>query len=1565
MNLYKEIATLSPEKRELLEAMLAEQGVDLSEVVIVPVPRDGRRLPLSFAQQRLWFLDRLQPESPLYNIPAALRLRGRLDLEALEKSFELIVRRHEILRTVFDEENGEPYQVISDQVRLPIEVVDLREIPDEQIESELLRLAVEDSLRPFNLRKGPLLRVHLLRFREDDHGLLVTMHHIVSDNWSTGLFVKEFMSAYTAFAAGREPELPELVVQYADYAAWQRKWLRGKTLEKQLSYWKEKLAGIPPVIDLPLDKPRPGFQTYNGSFELFEIPADLAAQLRELSRRQDVTLFMTLLAAFFALLHRYSGQDDICVGSPIANRNRKETENLIGFFVNTLVLRANLSGNPKFTELLQQVKETTLGAYAHQDLPFEMLVEELHPERDMSHSPLFQVMFVMNNAPVSRLELPGLEISVLDVDNGTAKFDLILNVTELGEGPLQCKLEYNTDLFVRDTVRRLLSHYLTVLGQVAAEPERRVGEIELLTPEERQRVLGDWSRSDADVTAPGTVVDLFREQAQRSPDHVALRLDGEPDLSYGELDRLSSKLAVYLQGRGLKAGQTVALGLRRTSRSVVALLAVLKAGGVAVPLDPNYPAERLQFMISDSGAKYLLLDDPGSKLGVAEGVGERIALAEVWEDVLAQDETRLQAALDRDAPAYVIYTSGSTGRPKGVVVQHGPFADHLLDMSRHYELSAEDVVLEFAALNFDAGLEQLFTPLISGATVCMRGDDIWDARQFAAKLAEWRLTVINPPTSYFAHVLQEWTRQPEALPENRVRLVIVGGDVFRNETARLLQKTALAGARVLNAYGPTETVITATTHPVRGEPTGPSVPIGRPRANRRVFVVDRYGNLTPPGVPGELLIGGTNLAQGYLGQPELTRERFVTRRFGDETLRVYKTGDRVRFLNDGSLEFLGRVDFQVKIRGFRVELGEIEAAMEAVPAVARAAVKVFERENADKMLVGYYQTTGEADLDENALRRELKKSLPDYMVPSLFVRVEKMPLTPGGKVDRQALPVPDLSRLCASTEYVAPRTPTEEKLAEIVRDVLGVERVGVYDNFFELGGHSMMATQVVSRIREEFGVEIPLRTLFEHPTVEEITQEIAVLQAESVGDEELEALLAELDDLSDEEARELLAQDAAGEPGNGGTAGPDESEGSNGKPRNALEAFLLDLWKDALGVDELGIDDDFFAKGGDEEKAARLVERLEREFQEQAPPGALLQAPTVAKFATFMSEYYPDLVARKFGEVATGEDCATDRWKAVAAGPDVTEEHVARIRQIIVPYRMDPGFTRRRNRQAVFVLSPPRSGSTLLRVMLAGNRRLFAPPEMDLLSFNTLRERKEFYQSAGLWMWLEVVPQVLMEVYDCDLEEAKKIEEAYLLQNLSTHDFYHRLQEEIGDRLLVDKTPSYSIDRNILERAEETFDRPLYIHLTRHPYATIYSFVEARLDEHFFKFKHPFTRRQLAELVWLVSHQNILAFLADVPDSRQLRVRYEDLVQEPEREMRRIADFLGVPFEEGMIKPYEGDGRMTRGLNRAGQMVGDFKFYLHRGIDASSATRWKKFHCRDFLSPFARSVAADLGYEDV
>ena len=1550
-SIYEQIAKLPPEKRELFELMLMEQGVDLSQMMILPQPRTTNTFPLSFAQQRLWFLDKLQPGSPMYNIPSVLRLRGTLNIQALERSFNEVIRRHEVLRTTFDEQNGQPVQVIAPELNLPVNIVDLTATPADQRDEELNRRAVEESFVPFNLAQGPMLRVTLLKFAQDDYGLLVTMHHIVSDNWSTAVFVHEIMELYRAFVNNQTPHLPPLNVQYADFAVWQRKWLKGKTLENQLTYWREQLRGIPPIIELPLDKPRPAFQTYHGDFKLFRIPDTTAERLRKLSREQDVTLFMTLLAAYFVLLHRYSAQDDICVGSPIANRNRKETESLIGFFVNTLVLRGNLAGNPTFTELLQRVKESTLGAFAHQDLPFEMLVEELQPERDMSHSPLFQVMFVMNNVPVEKLQLPGLELSVVEIENKTAKFDLILNVTEDGDR-LSCKLEYNTDLFLDETMDRFISHYLTLLEQVVDQPQAKIGELRLLTDEERQLVTDVWSKPSARYDDARTVVQLFEQQAEQTPEAIALRVAQET-VTFKELNLRANRLAHLLIDKGLTRGQIVGVNADRSAEMIVAFLAVLKAGGVYLPLDPDYPLDRLEYMLNDSRAAFLL-----TKSSLQDKAPQSNAVKILLDDQAAfAEQPAVNPGLDLkgEDTAYVIYTSGSTGQPKGVAVSHSAIANHCLDMAEYYALTPEDNVLQFAALNFDASIEQILPPLISGATVCMRDNEIWNSQQFAQKIIDFRLTVINPPTAYWAQVIRDYVRHPEWLDGHAVRLVIVGGDVFHPELIEQWQKSPFKNTRLLNAYGPTETVITATTFDVRPNLAGSTVPIGRPRANREVYVVDKYDHPAPIGVPGELLIGGSALAQGYLHRPELTAERFVNNPISGKSGRVYRTGDRVRFLPDGNLEFLGRVDDQVKIRGFRIELGEIEHAIASLPGIKHAAVRVFDAENRDKILVAYYQPEENTERQPADIKEQLRQSLPEYMIPAMLVPLEKMPIGPGGKINRRALPKPDLSKAQVSAKYVAPRTESEEKLVRIVREILNVERVGVFDNFFELGGHSMMATQVVSRIQEEFGVSVPLRALFEHPTVDGIAQVIAELQLEEKPDEELDDLLAELEGLSEEEVEKLLQEESS-------DSEPNQPE-EEPKPINALEAYLLGLWREALGRDDLTIFDNFFAKGGDEQKAQQVLDVLEKDFNHIAPPGVLLYAPTVEKFANFMLDYYQDLVEQKFGKIDRSfQPCLDEKFKKAYQAPVVTETDVKKLRQIIVPFTFDRSTAPEKNKAAVFVLSPPRSGSTLLRVILQGNSRLFAPPEMDLLSFNTMRERREFFQSRGLIAWLDATIRTIMEIYRCDAREAEEIFEAFLAQDISTHEFYRRLQFKLNGRMIVDKTPSYAQDINILQRAEDSFESPLYIHLVRHPYAMIYSFMEAKLDQNFFKYEHPFTRRQLAELIWIISHQNIENFLSNVPDERKFRLRYEDLVRDPKQEVQRLSKFLGVPFEEEMLDPYHGD-KMTSGIKQNSQMVGDYKFYLHRGIDPRSIDRWKKFHCQEFLSEQAKQIATLYGYD--
>ena len=1555
--IIKQVLSLPYEKRELFEILLREQGIELNDLVILPQPRTNNQFPLSFAQQRLWFLDRLEPGSPLYNIPSVLKITGDLNIDALEKSFNQVIERHEVLRTTFSEHNGQPVQVIAPELYIPIERIDLSQLPADQQEHEFHRLALAESLKPFNLSSGPLLRITLVTFGIQKFGLILVMHHIISDNWSTGLFVHEILQLYQAQIRGRQAALEPLSIQYADFAVWQRKWLQGKTLQKQIDYWKQKLAGIPPLLELPLDYPRPAYQTYNGNFKLFEIEAELAEKLRALSRQQDVTLFMVLLSAFFVLLHRFSGQEDICVGSPIANRNRKETENLIGFFVNTLVLRATIEDNPSFNDLLQQVKETTLGAYANQDLPFEMLVEELQPERDMSHSPLFQAMFVMNNAPVEKLHLPGVEIELVELENKTTKFDLILNVTD-GDLALKCKLEYNTDLFTDQTMDRLIGHYLKILQEIVANPQIKVGAINLFSENEYQLLVEEWSQPERWFDAQTTVPELLSQQVQQNPQQPALRVKKD-QLSYRELHSLSNQFARYLLKKGVQKGQIVGLNADRATDTIVAMLGILKAGGIYLPLDPDYPIERLEYMLEDARARFLISKAYFKQQ--PQTSTPKIYLDEVWTEVLKESPADInEISVTPEDDAYIIYTSGSTGQPKGVIVQHGPLANHCLDIKDHYQLTPDDNVLAFAALNFDASIEQILPPLISGATVCLRDNEIWSANQFVQKIQQYDLTVINPPTAYWNQLVRELAKHPEQVPENRLRLIIVGGDVFSPDTIENWQKLNFSQARLLNAYGPTETVITASTYAVSGTLKGKTVPIGRPRANREFFVVDAYGNPTPIGIPGELWIGGTTLARGYWQREQLTKERFVANPFHPEKGLLYKTGDRVRFLDDGNLEFLGRVDSQVKIRGFRIELGEIENILNSMDAIKQAVVKVFDLERGDRVLVAYYQLEQEdVPIDSNEIKKYLRQFLPDYMIPALCVPIKQIPLSPAGKINRHALPKPDFSKLRSTAPFVAPRTPTEEKLANIVRDILHIEQVGVFDNFFELGGHSMMATQVVSRIQEEFGVNLPLRTFFEFPTIDGVATKIAEHQLEQENEEDLDSLLAELEQMDDEQVSQLLKEEPESEENE--TA---QSQAVNKpiKPRNQVEEYLFNLWNKVLQVKDLSVTDNFFARGGDEQKAQHFLKLISDDFNHFPPPGVMMYAPTIEQFAMFMQEYYPDLVKEKFGEVPPlPEGCAENKWRSIAQEPMLTEQEVEQFKSIITPFKKEPSANEQQNEQAVFIFSPPRSGSTLLRVILQGNSHLFAPPEMDLLSFNRLKERHLFFENSGLLLWNEAIPRTLMEVFHCKIEEAREIYSAYLKQDITTHEFFRRIQLKINPQKFVDKTPAYAIDAHILERAELEFKKPFYIHLVRHPYAMIYSFLEARLDQNFFKFQHPFSRRHLAELIWLISHLNILNFLRNIPDDRKYLLRYEDLLNNPEQEISNLCQFLKVPFEESMLQPYQGD-RMTTGITPDAQMVGDYKFYLYRKIDPKAATRWKKFHVADFLSPMSVTLAKRLGY---
>jgi len=979
---------------------------------LVRVPREGDHgdLPLSFAQERLWFLHRLAPESPAYNMPAAIRLSGDLDPAALERVLQEIVQRHETLRTTFPEVDGEPRQRIHPFRPFSLPVI---EVP----EAEAERLVREEAMRPFDLREGPLLRAALLRLGEREWMALLCLHHIVSDGWSVGVLVREIAALY----AGRT--LPELPVQYADFAVWQRRWLQ---LDSHLAWWREALAGAPAVMELPLDRPRSAGSGRAGHFSM-AMPID---KLRELGRREGVTLFMVLLAAFQALLHRLTAEDDLVVGTPIANRTHAGLEGLIGFFVNTLALRSRLDGDPTFRELLASARATALGAYAHQDLPFEKLVEELRVERSLQHAPVFQVMLVLQNAPLAELALPGLTLSPVPLASGVAKFELSLSFSEDG----RAALEYDARLFDAATAARLLERLGVLLAGV--DPDRRLSELPVMSEAELSQVL-----EPGELLQPAVPVHRrFEEWAARSPEAPAVG-----SLTYGELDRTANRLARDLRAAGAGVETRVAVSTNRPEGWPLALLAVLKAGAAYVPLDPKLPAERLDLLLAASGAAVLLADE--ALLGRAGGL-RGICLDRVSR---FGPETFSPVEIHPEALAYVIHTSGSTGAPKPVGVPHGALARHLDGFVQRLGLGPGDRLLGAHADGFDVSVEQMLAPLVSGATFFPRGGELWSVAEMVERMERWDITVAEIPTAY-------WKQLP---PLEGLRAVVAGGEAMPVEAARRWK-----GARLFNGYGPTETVITPTLFEVtevEDTPSG-SVPIGTPVAGRSVRVVDRHGQPVPIGVAGELWLGGV-LARGYLGRPDATAEAFVPGEGGE---RLYRTGDRVRRRGDGNLEYLGRLDRQVKVRGYRIEPGEVEAALLRDPAVREAAVVA----DGERLVAFLVPRSEPADV---------VLSLPEQMIPSAYVWLDALPLTSTGKVDRRALAGREVR---SESGRVPPRDDLERQLAGIWEDLLGVRPVGARDDFFSLGGHSLLAVRLASRIEARFGRRMPIATLFERRTVE-------------------------------------------------------------------------------------------------------------------------------------------------------------------------------------------------------------------------------------------------------------------------------------------------------------------------------------------------------------------------------------------------------------------------------------------------------------------------------------------------
>ena len=1074
-----ETPTIAGLAQTIETARRAGNGLDAAP--IRRVPRDSD-LPLSFAQQRLWFLDQLEPNNAFYNISGAVRLEGKLKVDLLERTFTEIVRRHEVLRTTFTLLEEQPVQVIAEPSPFTLRLTDLSTLPPSDWPAETQRRAAAEAHLPFDLAVGPLLRTQVLRFSESEHVLLLTMHHIVSDGWSIGVLIREVAALYKAFINGEESPLEELPVQYADFSYWQREWLQGQVLQAQLHYWRGELADAPTVLELPTDHPRPPLQSYRGAHHSLSLSPELSAQLRELSRRHGTTLFMTLLAAFDLLLSRYSGQGQVLVGTPIANRNRSETEALIGFFVNTLVLRGDLRGNPTFRELLHRVRESALGGYAHQDLPFEKLVEELQPERDMSRSPLFQVMFVLQNAPQEALELPGLRLSGVGGSGETAKFELTLGLEER-EGVIVGGVEYNRDLYEEETVERMARQYERVLAAVVREVEVRVGEVAMLSEEERDQLLSQWNETRREYEgAEGTIHELIEGQAERTPAAIAVVFDDER-LTYGELNARANQLAHYLRRQGVGVEQVVGVLMERSLEMVVALLGILKAGAAYLPLDPTYPQERLGYMLSDGGVRVVLTQGPvwrekESELGAA--VEQVVRVEEQWAEVAGESRERVESGVRGENLAYVIYTSGSTGNPKGAMNTHRAIHNRLLWMQEAYHLTSDDCVLQKTPFSFDVSVWEFFWPLMTGSRLVMAiPNGHLDSAYLIELIRSEQITTLH----FVPSMLQAFLEETGVGRCQSLRRVVCSGETL---SVGLQQRffERVENCELHNLYGPTEAAVDVTSWQCRIEDESRTVPIGKPIANLRIYLLDSRQQPVPVGVVGELHIAGMGLGRGYLQRPELTAERFIPDSLGGEAgSRLYRSGDLARYMGDGNIEFLGRVDHQVKVRGVRIELGEIEGALNEHPGIRASVVVVQADHRGEKRLVAY--VVGEEKVASSELRRYLRERLPESMIPQGFVQMERLPLTSSGKIDRRGLPERKAIGE-ATAEYEAPRNEVEGEIASIWGSVLGVERVGIHDNFFDLGGHSMLAIHVHRKLRAALKRELSVVDMFRYPTVDSL-----------------------------------------------------------------------------------------------------------------------------------------------------------------------------------------------------------------------------------------------------------------------------------------------------------------------------------------------------------------------------------------------------------------------------------------------------------------------------------------------
>lgn len=1107
----------SPKKLALLEKLLRKDGFRAGSVDrITPRTHPDNPAPLSFAQQRLWFLQQLDPESHLYNIHLPIKIEGDLRVAALEQSINEIVRRHEALRTTFRQVGKEPMQCV--RPPLHVELVPIEISGD----GEVAEWIKKESQFIFNLSSGPLFRARLLRLSMNEHVLLLTMHHIVSDGWSMGVLLRELCTLYAAAEDKGPVPLPDLPIQYADFAVWQHQELRESLLASHLDYWKQQLAGIPAVLELPTDRPHSASRSFRGAGIPFVISAELTDKLGALSQREGATLFMTLLAAFNVLLYRYTHQEDIAVGTPIAHRNHAEVERLIGFFVNTLVMRTQCSGELTFRELLRKAKETSLSAYAHQDVPFEKLVEKLHPERSLSHSPLFQVMFDLQNAPMHTMHLENLRLTPLPFEPGTSKFDLTLTLNETAN-ELDGALEYSTDLFDETTARQMVESFKTILHGIAVNSDAEIQSLPVLTEAEKRKLLIEWNKTSQPYAADALIHQLFERQAEGTPDGPALAC-GNAILTYCELNSRANQLARYLKKHGVGPEALVGILMQRSAETVVAILATLKAGGAYLPLDPSYPAELLAFMVND--ARPVVVITKGSLSDkLPQSIPQIVCLDREADEIGKHSTENLSVKVFPANAAYAIYTSGSSGRPKGVIVSHQNLLHSTFARLLYYREPVHAFLL-LSSFSFDSSVAGLFWTLCQGGKLVVPEETDHQDPAYLLKICErHRVSHLLCLPDFYRLLLEQANSRLASL-----KTAIVAGEKCPLDVVHR-HHAVLAGVPLLNEYGPTEATVWSSVYECRPGTSRHNLPIGRPIANARIYLLDSRLQPVPPGVAGELYIGGGGVTRGYLNHPELAAERFIPDPFsGERGARLYRTGDLARHLSTGDLAFLGRSDFQVKLRGYRIELTEIESALAEHSSVQQAAVLMREDAQKNGQLIAYIVPRPGMDVTANELREYLKNKLPEYMLPVGFATLDSLPLSPAGKLDRKALELYGPVKPHASSEYRVPQTALEKVLAEIFSEVLGVSRVDALDNFFELGGHSLRGTQVVSRVREIFQIELPLRWVFEEPTVSGLAQAMLRDSAEQTRIQRTAELLMQFSSLSGKQAERLQRQSAASVP---------------------------------------------------------------------------------------------------------------------------------------------------------------------------------------------------------------------------------------------------------------------------------------------------------------------------------------------------------------------------------------------------------------------------------------------------